>query len=644
MRRGISALSEACPGELVTVKVKAVEHVAPRPPRGRPTPYKVYATDGRHGLDLIFFSSNPAYLQTQLPLHEERVISGRFEHFQGKWQMAHPDHIGPLDTYDAWCGPETLYPLTQGLTQKVLKKLICQALMRLPELPEWVPPELLEKRKWDDFKASVLELHTPASPHDVSPLGHARMRLAFDELLAHQISLVSTRKHRQSKKGISLNGSGVLQDRVLKSLPYTLTNAQIQALLDIQEDLKALFPMHRLLQGDVGSGKTIVAFLSLLQACEAGFQGAILAPTEILARQHFETMKPWAEAASLSLDVYTGRDQGRRRQDLLESLENGSLMITIGTHALLEETVVFKNLGLIVIDEQHRFGVEQRLKLTRKADGVNVLSMTATPIPRTLMLTSFGDIACSYLKEKPRGRREIQTRVLPLSRLSEVFEAVKRVIAQGQRLYWVCPLVEESEALDLAAAEDRFATLNTLFPGEIALVHGRMKGEEKDKAVASFVGGKSKILVATTVIEVGVHVREATVMVVEHAERFGLAQLHQLRGRVGRGNKDSTCLLLYGTPLTEVAKRRLQTMRETTDGFQIAEEDLRLRGSGDVLGTKQSGLPSYRFADLLCHQDLLGLAHEHAQKILKNPGSELTFSPMFSLFSTSRDDNFLKAG
>lgn len=644
IRRGISALSEACPGELITVQVKAVEHVAPRPHRGRPTPYKIYATDGRHGLDLIFFSNNPAYLQAQLPLQEVRVISGRFEHFQGKWQMTHPDHIGPPDTYDAWCGPEALYPLTQGLTQKTLKKLIFQALERLPELPEWLPSDLLDKRKWNCFRASLLGIHAPASPHDVSPLGRSRARLAFDELLGHQLSLLKTRRRRQDKKGISLQGSGILQNRVLKSLPYTLTNAQLQALQEIREDLKAPFPMHRLLQGDVGSGKTIVVFLSLSQACEAGFQGAVLAPTEILARQHFETMKPWAEAAGLSLDVYTGRDQGKRRKEVLEALESGALSLTIGTHALLEESVVFKNLGLIVIDEQHRFGVEQRLKLTGKTEGVNVLSMTATPIPRTLMLTSFGDIACSYLREKPQGRKEIQTRVLPLSRLGEVLEAVKRALNHGQRLYWVCPLVEESEALDLAAAEDRFASLNALFPGDVSLVHGRMRGEEKDKAVASFVEGKNKILVATTVIEVGVHVREATAMVIEHAERFGLAQLHQLRGRVGRGDKDSSCLLLYGTPLTEIAKRRLQTMRETADGFRIAEEDLRLRGGGDVLGTKQSGLPSYRFADLLCHQDLLSLAREYAQKSLKNEGEEAILSPLLSLFSSTGNDRFLKAG
>lgn len=644
VRRGISSLIEATPGELITVKVKVVEHRAPHSRQGRPTPYKVYCTDGRHGVDLVFFTNNPSYLQDLLPLQVERVISGRFEHFQGKWQMTHPDHIGAPETYTEWCGLEALYPLTQGLPQKSLKKLITQALERLPDLPEWVPEDLLKLKKWPSFKEAILQLHRPSSDHDLSPFARARTRLAFDELLSQQLSLQHVRRKQQAKKGIMLRGTNASRERVFAALPFRLTGAQQQALQEIDEDLEAPFPMHRLLQGDVGSGKTIVAFLTLLKSIEAGFQGAVLAPTEILARQHFETMTPWAAVAGLSLDVYTGRDQGKRREMLLENLGSGRLPLVVGTHTLLEEGVAFRKLGLAVIDEQHRFGVEQRLKLLRKTEGVNVLSMTATPIPRTLMLTAYGDIACTYLKEKPAGRLDIQTRTLPLSRLGEVYEGLRRALSQGRRLYWVCPLVEESEALDLAAAEDRFAALHALFPNQVTLVHGRMRGEEKEKAMASFIEGGSRILVATTVIEVGVNVPEASIIVIEHAERFGLAQLHQLRGRVGRSDQKSACLLLYVDALTETARRRLQILRETADGFRIAEEDLRLRGGGEILGTRQSGLPSYRFADLLCHQDLLGSACTWAQKFLETPAQHLSFPPLLHLFSSPSKDSLLRAG
>lgn len=445
----------------------------------------------------------------------------------------------------------------------------------------------------------------------------ARARLAYDELLANQLALQIVRRKQRKRPGRSIDGDGTLRERLEQSLPFSLTGSQRIACSEIAGDMKSDSRMLRLLQGDVGSGKTVVALMAMLTAAEQGAQAALMAPTEILARQHFATIEPLAEAIDVSVILITGRDKGKKREKLVSRLNSGDTPIVIGTHALLQDDIGFDDLALVVVDEQHRFGVHQRLALAGKGAAADILVMTATPIPRTLMMTAYGDLETSRLTEKPAGRKPIETRAMPLSRLEDVVDRLRPAIASGARIYWVCPLVEDSDVLDVAAATERQAALAQRFGDRVGLVHGRLKAAEKDAVMARFAGGELDILVATTVIEVGVDVPEATIIVIEQAERFGLAQLHQLRGRVGRGDRPSSCILLYGEPLGETAKARLKVMRDTDDGFVIAEEDLRLRGAGEVLGTKQSGLPQFRMADLAVHADLIDTARDDALLILE---------------------------
>jgi ATP-dependent DNA helicase RecG len=475
----------------------------------------------------------------------------------------------------------------------------------------------MQREVWPDWRAALVSLHNPEALTDLAPQAKPRMRLAYDELLANQLALAMVRQHNRSLAGRASLGDGRLRDLVLRALPYQLTSSQQLAISEIAADMATDNRMLRLLQGDVGSGKTVVALLAMLIAVEAGGQAALLAPTDILARQHFAGLQPLAAAAGIELALLTGRDKGKAREALLARFAVGEIKLVVGTHALVQEDVEFADLRLAVVDEQHRFGVQQRVALAAKGRGVDLLVLTATPIPRTLMLTGYGDIDVSRLTEKPPGRQPITTRTLPIDRLDEVIEGVRRAIAGGARVYWVCPLVDESELVDLAAATERHRHLQQIFGNAVGLVHGKQKAAERDQTMAAFAAGDIQILVATTVIEVGVNVPEATVMVVEHAERFGLAQLHQLRGRVGRGTGKSSCLLLYQGPLGEVAKARLSILRESEDGFRIAEEDLRLRGGGELLGNRQSGLPEFRLADLAAHGELLAMARDDSKLILE---------------------------
>ncbi|HEX9447059.1 MAG TPA: ATP-dependent DNA helicase RecG, partial [Dongiaceae bacterium] len=511
---------------------------------------------------------------------------------------------------------EPVYPLTTGLPAKTLRKAIAAALERAPALPEWIDPGVIQRESWPSWRAALVSLHNPEATADLAPQAKSRMRLAYDELLANQLALALVRQHNRHLTGRASRGDGGLRAKVLATLPYQLTGSQQQAIAEIAADMATDNRMLRLLQGDVGSGKTVVALLAMLIAVEAGGQAALLAPTDILARQHFAGLQPLAAAAGIELALLTGRDKGKAREAMLARLAEGEIKLIVGTHALVQEDVNFADLRLAVVDEQHRFGVQQRVALAAKGRGVDLLVMTATPIPRTLMLTGYGDIDVSRLTEKPPGRQPIATRTLPIERLDEVIEGVRRAISNGARVYWVCPLVDESELIDLAAATERHRHLQQIFGSEVGLVHGKQKAAERDHTMAAFAAGDIKVLVATTVIEVGVNIPEATVMVVEHAERFGLAQLHQLRGRVGRGSGKSSCLLLYQSPLGEIAKARLSILRESEDGFRIAEEDLRLRGGGELLGNRQSGLPEFRLADLGAHGDLLAMARDDAKLIL----------------------------
>ena len=613
-RRYAPKIAEAVPGRIATITLTVGGH---RPARSHRQPYRVACFDDTGSLDLVFFHAKGDYLARVLPEGEVRVVSGKVEVFNNALQITHPDHIAPVAERKSLETVEPVYPLTAGLTLKVVGKAVRAAVERAPDLADWLDPAYRDRQSWAGWHDSLVTAHAPTGEPDLSPLTPARSRLAYDELLANQLALALVRLHQRRQRGRPVRGTGRLGDQVVAALPFSLTTSQRQAVAEITGDMCSDTRMLRLLQGDVGSGKTVVALLAMVAAIEAGAQAALMAPTEILARQHLATIELLAAAAGIEVALLTGRDKGKPREALLARVERGEIGILVGTHALFQEDVAFRDLALVVIDEQHRFGVHQRLTLTAKGRAVDVLVMTATPIPRTLMLTSYGDMDVSRLTEKPAGRQPVDTRAVSLERSGDVIAAVARALEQGSKVYWVCPLVEESEVVDLAAAEDRYADLQRRFGDRAGLVHGRMKAKDKDAVMLAFAEGGVDLLVATTVIEVGVDVPAASVMVIEHAERFGLAQLHQLRGRIGRGRDKSTCLLLYQGPLGEAARGRLRIMRETDDGFRIAEEDLRLRGAGELLGTRQSGFPTFRLADIAVHGELLATARDDAQLIIE---------------------------
>jgi ATP-dependent DNA helicase RecG len=613
-RRYAPKLGNAEPDRVATLILRIGTHTAPHNPR---QPFRIRATDDTGEIDLVFFHAKPEYLKKVLPEGEDRVVSGRIEMFGGRLQMTHPDHIGRLDELARLQTVEPVYRLTAGLTLKAVGKAVQAALSRAPELPEWQDTAFRARQGWPAWRDALMAVHSPQSQADLEPATPFRQRLAYDELLANQLALALVRHHQRAQRGRTIHGDGHLRDKVLAALPFALTGSQNRAVEEILADMARPSRMLRLLQGDVGSGKTVVALLAMLAAVETGAQAAIMAPTEILARQHHKTIVPLAAAASVTVVLLTGRDKGKGRAAALERLASGAAQLVVGTHALFQEEVAFRDLALAVIDEQHRFGVHQRLTLASKGQAVDVLVMTATPIPRTLVLTSYGDMEVSRLTEKPAGRQPIDTRALPLERLGDVVAGVTRALAEGAKVYWVCPLVSESELVDLAAAEARHTELKARFGDRVGLVHGRMAGRDRDAVMVAFAEGNVDLLVATTVIEVGVDVPRASIMVIEHAERFGLAQLHQLRGRIGRGADKSTCLLLYQAPLGETARARIRILRETDDGFRIAEEDLHLRGAGEILGTRQSGIPEFRLADLGFHGELLAAARDDARLILQ---------------------------
>jgi ATP-dependent DNA helicase RecG len=615
-RRARPKIRDAVPDTIVTIEAKVTEHRGPPNARSR-APFKVLVEDDTGDVELVFFLANHEWVRSRLPIGATRWISGKLELWDGRRQIVHPDRVMNAEEFARLPSVEPVYGLTVGLYMRTVARAADGALKRLPRLPEWIGEETLGALKLPSFADALGAMHRPGRPEDVDPAGPAATRLAYDELLANQLALLLMRARMRAIPGRAHLAEGALGRRLEAALPFSLTQAQLKAIDDIRADLKAEKRMLRLLQGDVGSGKTVVALLAMADVVEAGRQAAMMAPTEILARQHYERMAPLAERAALRIALMTGRDKASERRASLAALAEGAIDVAVGTHALFQESVVFADLGLAVVDEQHRFGVRQRLALASKGAAVDLLVMTATPIPRSLVLAYFGDMDVSALREKPPGREPIDTRVLPIERLEEVVAGIARALGAGARAYWICPLVEESETLDVAAAEDRAEALRAIFGASVGLVHGKMAGPDRDAAMERFQRGETKILVATTVVEVGVDVPEATIMIVEHAERFGLAQLHQLRGRVGRGAGRSACLLIYKGPLGEAARARLETLRETDDGFRIAEEDLKLRGEGDVLGTRQAGAPGFRFARLEIHSGFLARAREEAAAALK---------------------------
>jgi ATP-dependent DNA helicase RecG len=584
-----------------------------REPRSGRGPTRVFASDSDgNSISLVYFN-NPGWAKKSLPIGEARIVSGKLEQYGDEWQIIHPE------VTQAGKGPEPVirepvYPLTEGMTNKRIRELAAEVIERAPELPEWIEPSLAARQAWRPWRPAIAEAHQDPGATE------ARRRLAYDEIFANQLALLLLRQSARRKKGKPLVGTDLLLAKL--KLPYEHTGAQRRVIGEIRGDMEQGVPMLRLLQGDVGSGKTLVATEAMLIAVEAGAQAALLAPTEILARQHLDTLNRQLGSLGVRVAILTGREKGRARESVLMGLADGSVDILVGTHAIFQEKVAYKNLGLAVIDEQHRFGVSQRLLLSQKAERPpHLLVMTATPIPRTLTLTQYGEMDVSRIDEMPPGRTAIETRVISDEKLTDVVDGLGRHISAGGQAYWVCPLVEESETSDAAAAEERARVLKVRFgEDKVGLVHGRMKGPEKDAVMAAFAAGDIAVLVATTVIEVGVDVPNATLMIVEGAERFGLAQLHQLRGRVGRGSGRSTCLLIRGAYLTETARARLVLMRETNDGFRIAEEDLRLRGPGEILGTKQSGEEAFRVAKAEDVEELAPIAQSDAQLLLDRDG------------------------
>ena len=650
-RRARPALDDVVDGSIATFEVLVVKH--DRPPPGTRRPWRVIAENETGRLEIIFFHARDDYVARALPAGERRIVSGRVEIRQGRAQMAHPDHIVDPDNSAEMPLIEPVYPLTAGLTPKMLRRAIDGALTRLPDLREWIPHTVMSERNWPDFATAMRDVHHPRTADDLLPQTPMRSRLAFDELLANQLALALVRHAAaEAMPGRRFTGTGALKATLLDSLPFTLTGAQQRAIGEIRADQQADTRMLRMLQGDVGSGKTLVALFAMLHAVETGAQAALLAPTEVLARQHHATINaflaPLGLQARLLLGQGRGSTHGGARKAVINELADGTAQIVIGTHALISEGVSYHDLGLAVVDEQHRFGVRQRILLGQKGRGVDVIVMTATPIPRSLAMTAYGDLNQSRLDEKPAGRLPIDTRALPLDRLADVVNRLRAALAGGRRAYWICPLVEESEKIDVAAAEDRHAALSQALPDiDVALAHGKMKAAERDDAMQRFRSGAAQLLVATTVVEVGVDVPEASVIIIEHAERFGLAQLHQLRGRVGRSDTASSCLLLYQGPLSETATARLDVMRETNDGFVIAERDLELRGPGEFLGQRQSGVPEFILADLAAHQDLLALAREVARDMIgpdNQPVDRKQCDLLLSLFERDSAVRFLASG
>ena len=659
-RRQRPALDAVVDGSMATIEILVIKH--DRPPRGTRRPYRVFCQNDTGELELVFFHAHNDYIAKQLPIGERRIVSGRVELFQGRVQMAHPDHIVVPEHSASMPLLEPVYPLTAGLTPKILRRTIADALKRIPDLPEWIPAPIMAEHNWPNFADAMRAVHAPQAETDLLPTSPARARLAFDELLANQLALSMVRRQASdTAPGRCFAPQGQLLTALTADLPFEMTAAQHAAIDEITADQAAPKRMLRMLQGDVGSGKTLVALAAMLTVAETGAQAALLAPTEVLARQHHASLNALLRPLKMEVGLLLGQGRTsnaaaddalpngvnhapRTRKDTLAAMADGTISLVVGTHALLSDTAIFHDLGLAVIDEQHRFGVRQRILLGEKGRDVDVLVMTATPIPRSLAMTAYGDLDHSRLDEKPVGRLPIDTRAMAKDRLNEIVDGLQRALHDGKRAYWICPLVDESDKLDIAAAEDRFTALTHALAGiGVALAHGKMKAAERDAAMQAFRTGQAQLLVATTVVEVGVDVPEASIIVIEHAERFGLAQLHQLRGRVGRSTAQSSCLLVYQPPLSETANKRLSVMRDTNDGFVIAEEDLNLRGPGEFLGQRQSGVPEFVLADLAAHRDLLAIAREQAQIMLAGNGMR-HITLLLSLFERDSAVKFLAAG
>lgn len=612
-----ATLSAAIDGQVMTFEVAIQDYQKPRGPN---QPWRVQVADATGLMSLVFFGRFGDQLQQRHPVGSLRIVSGKVEETRFGRQMVHPDYMVAPEKRDEIPEVEAVFPATEGLPPRRVRGFVLEAEARAPDMPEWQDPAFLARERFPSWREALALLHSPRSEADLSPLSPHARRLAYDELLAHQLAMAQRKAARRREPAARI-APGALAERLKAELPFSLTGAQVRALDDVRGDLRAGERMSRLIQGDVGSGKTVVAMCAMADVAEAGGQSALMAPTEILARQHFESISGPLQAHGVGVVLLTGRDKGAGRAEKLRALASGAAQVAVGTHALFQDEVKFQRLQLVVIDEQHRFGVAERQRLQAKGEATHLIAMSATPIPRTLELTMYGDLDVSRIDEKPPGRTPVATRAVPMPRIDEIVGRLKDAAAGGAQAFWICPLVSESEVSDLAAAEMRALSLREAIGPGVGLVHGKMPAAEKDAVMAAFADGKLSVLVATTVVEVGVNVPNATIMVIEQAERFGLAQLHQLRGRVGRGARESACVLLYDPPLSETAEQRLDILRRTDDGFLIAEKDLELRGGGDALGLRQSGLPDYVFADPFVHRDLIAAAGDDARLVIaRDPG------------------------
>ena len=619
-RQKHTSIHEAEINSLVTLKIKILKHY---PSRFKRQPYKINCMCEETPIDIVYFNARHPVIRATLPIGKERFVSGKLEYFRNNFQITHPSHIVEVENINLLKDIEPIYGLTTGLSHRILSKHIEKILVNLPIFDEWIDQKIIKKHSFESWNKAIITIHNPENTEDLINNNIHRRRLAFDELLAHQLAIAIIRNSNQKKKGLSFSSKSNLVEKFIKNLPFKLTNSQFNVWSDINKDLISNHQMVRLLQGDVGAGKTIIAILSMLQAIESGYQAAIMVPTSILANQHFQNISNLIKNLSIKVLLLTGKDKGGIRLEKISQIKYGKAQIIIGTHALIQDDVSFKSIGLVVIDEQHRFGVFQRMAFTYKGIKPSILVMSATPIPRTLSLAAYGDMDESKIIEKPFGRLPINTISLSITREKKLIERLKEKLKLNEKIYWICPLVEESEELDLKAATIRYQYLERIFKKKVLLIHGRLKEKEKEEIMEKFQKEDYKILVATTVIEVGIDIKEATSIIIEHAERFGLAQLHQLRGRVGRNDIQSSCILLHKDILGENAKKRIKKMKETNDGFKIAEEDLKIRGAGEILGRKQSGLPSFKLADLSFDTDLLEDARESVLKIIEiNPRLE----------------------
>jgi len=602
--------------QLVTLKIEIIKHY---PSKFRRQPYRVSCLANETPLDIVYFNARHPVVRSILPVKSIRMISGKLEFFKNKFQITHPSSIENISDIQLLREKEPVYSLTAGLNMKSFIKISNQVLHLLPNLKEWIDERLLKKYNFVSWKEAVKQLHNPNIEDTYSEKNFFRRRLAFDELFAHQLAIFIIRTIDNKKTSIPFTNNNKLKNNLINNLEFKLTNSQLIVINEIQKDLESNHQMIRLLQGDVGSGKTIVALISMLTVIESGFQTTLMAPTSILAYQHYENISKLIQDLPIKIDILTGKDKGKTRIEKLNKINNGDTQIVIGTHALIQDGVNFKKLGLSVIDEQHRFGVYQRMAFNYKGFRPSILVMSATPIPRTLTLAAYGDMDESRLIDKPIGRKPIVTTSLILKKEKNLIERIKKKINNSNdKFFWVCPLIEESQELDLKAATDRYNVLNKIFKKKVMLIHGQLSEKEKESTMEKFKNEDFRILVATTVIEVGIDIKSATTIIIEHAERFGLAQLHQLRGRVGRNNEESFCVLLHKENLNDTAKKRIHIMTETNDGFLISEEDLKIRGPGEILGKRQSGLPSFNVADLSYDGDLLEEARLYANNIITN--------------------------